>query len=55
MSDKYLDPSGDTQAFRAFVEKQEPAVAPSSRPPLIIGAAAAAVVLVALVVWLAVA
>ncbi len=52
MSDNSIDPSGNTEAFRAFTENtpQEPATA--SKTPLIAGAAVVAVVLVALIVWL---
>lgn len=55
MPDEYVDPSGDTQAFRAFVESTEPAAArPSAaKLPLIIGAAVGAVVILALIGWLA--
>jgi len=54
MADQHPDPSGNTEAFRAFAHTAEPGtVAPSSRLPLIIGVAAAAVVLLALVGWLA--
>jgi hypothetical protein len=53
MSDNSVDPSGNTEAFRAFTHNtpQEPATA--SRTPLIIGGVVAAVVVIALVVWLA--
>lgn len=54
MPDEYIDPAGNTQAFRAYVEAPEP-VEPRSKLPQIIGLAVAAVVLVALVIWLAVA
>ncbi|MFF5175493.1 hypothetical protein ACFY3U_23090 [Micromonospora sp. NPDC000089] len=55
MPDEYVDPSGNTEQFRAFLHAPEtvaPAAAPS-RLPLIIGGAVAAVVLIALVLWLA--
>ncbi|MEV0727458.1 MULTISPECIES: hypothetical protein [Polymorphospora] len=52
MSDEYVDPSGNTEAFQAFTQTAEPAES-SSKLPLIIGAAVAAVVLLALVGWLA--
>ena len=45
MSDEYTDPSGNTQAFRAFANQQEPEPA-RSRTPLIIGGAVLAVVVV---------
>ena len=46
MSDEYQDPSGNTQAFRAFAQRDEPAT-PKKGPnlPLIIGGAVAAVVI----------
>ena len=53
MSDNNVDPSGNTEAFRAFTHStpQEPATA--SKTPLIIGGVVVAVVLVALIAWLA--
>ncbi|MEU6205901.1 hypothetical protein [Micromonospora musae] len=55
MPETHSDPSGNTEAFRAFVHTPEPEapVATASRLPLIIGAAAVVVVLVAVAVWLA--
>ncbi len=52
MSDQYRDPSGDTQAFRAFVQRQEPAAEParSMLPWLIAGGIA--VVLIATIALL---
>ncbi|BCB87062.1 hypothetical protein [Phytohabitans suffuscus] len=52
MSDEYVDPSGNTEAFRSFAQGPE-AEAPPSRLPLIIGIAVLAVILVALVAFLA--
>ncbi|MDG4833137.1 hypothetical protein O7627_28080 [Solwaraspora sp. WMMD1047] len=54
MSDEYRDTSGNTEAFRVFAQKPDPAAnqAPS-RLPLLIGAAVAAVVVVALIAWVA--
>jgi hypothetical protein len=54
MSDEYVDPSGTTDQFRAFVQDgaQEPA-ATRSRTPLIVAVGVAAVI-VAVVVFLAV-
>ncbi|WP_435206231.1 hypothetical protein [Micromonospora sp. bgisy143] len=55
MAENYTDPSGNTEAFRAFTQTPEangPADTPS-RLPLIVGAAVVVVLLVALVVWLA--
>jgi hypothetical protein len=52
MSDNSVDPSGNTEAFRAFTQstpQEEPA---PSKTPLIVGIAVGAVVLIALVVWL---
>jgi hypothetical protein len=53
MSDNNVDPSGNTEAFRAFTHNppQEPAAA--SKTPLIIGGVVVAVVVIALIVWLA--
>ncbi|MGC5021570.1 hypothetical protein [Micromonospora sp. DT47] len=55
MSDEYVDPSGNTEQFRAFVHAPESATpAPTaSRLPLIVGAAVVAAVLVAVAAWLA--
>jgi hypothetical protein len=52
MSDNSVDPSGNTEAFRAFTQStpQEPATA--SKTPLIVGGVAVAVVLIALIIWL---
>jgi hypothetical protein len=53
MPDNSVDPSGNTEAFKAFTEHapQEPATA--SRTPLIIGGIILVVVL-AIVIWLVV-
>jgi hypothetical protein len=52
MPDNSVDPSGNTEAFRAFTNHpQEPETA--SRTPLIIGAIVAVVIVVALIVFLA--
>jgi hypothetical protein len=52
MSDN-LDPSGNTEAFRAFTQHapQEPA---ASRTPLIVAGVIGVVVVLALIAWLAV-
>lgn len=52
MSDNSVDPSGNTEAFRAFSRNapQEPPAA--SKTPIIVGAAVVAVVLIAVIVWL---
>jgi hypothetical protein len=50
MSDNSVDPSGNTEAFRAFTDApQEPAA--SRRTPLIVGGAVLAVIVLALIVW----
>jgi hypothetical protein len=53
MSDNSVDPSGNTEAFRAFTQNapQEPPAA--SRTPLIAAGVVVAVVLIGLIVWLA--
>ncbi|GAB3954402.1 hypothetical protein [Micromonospora vulcania] len=55
MSENYTDPSGNTEAFRAFTHSPEATASTEapSRTPLIIGAAVVVVLLVALVAWLA--
>ncbi|MEH0843855.1 hypothetical protein V6U81_15830 [Micromonospora sp. CPCC 205711] len=55
MSDEYMDPSGNTEQFRAFAHSPEAAApaATNSRLPLIAGAAVVAVLLVVAVAWLA--
>jgi len=56
MSDDYRDPSGNTEAFRAFTAREE-APAPSTTPatpnrmPLIIGGAVLAVVVIIVLVF----
>ncbi|MER5703878.1 hypothetical protein ABT023_18315 [Micromonospora sp. NPDC002296] len=55
MSDKYLDPSGNTEQFRAFAHEPEAGAPAASRASLVVGAAVGAVVLVAVVAWLALA
>ena len=53
MPDNTVDPSGNTEAFRAFTQStpQEPPAA--TKTPLIVGAAAVAIILIALIAWLA--
>ncbi|MEH0935551.1 hypothetical protein [Micromonospora psammae] len=54
MSDEYVDPSGNTEQFRAFA--QSPGAAPvetPSRLPVIVAAGVAAAVLLVLAAWLA--
>ncbi|MGC5054060.1 hypothetical protein ACLQ2S_21705 [Micromonospora sp. DT48] len=53
MAENYTDPSGNTEAFRAFVNTDTAAAEATSRTGLIIGAAVVAVVLLALATWLA--
>jgi hypothetical protein len=53
MSDNSVDPSGNTEAFRAFTQKTPEEPPAASKTPLIVTGAVAAVVLIALVVWLA--
>jgi hypothetical protein len=49
MSDNHVDPSGNTEAFRAFTQGEpEPA---SSRTPLVIGGVIALLVVIAVIVW----
>jgi hypothetical protein len=45
MSDETQDPSGNTQAFRAFVQRDEPAPTRSNLPLIIGGAVAVLVIL----------
>ncbi|SDX96187.1 hypothetical protein SAMN05444365_101212 [Micromonospora pattaloongensis] len=55
MSDEYVDPSGSTEAFRAFQAAEPAATQAPPRLPLIIGAAVVAVAVIALAGWLALA
>jgi hypothetical protein len=52
MPDNSVDPSGNTEAFRAFTQNapQEPAT--PSRTPLIIGGVVLAIAVIAVIVWL---
>jgi hypothetical protein len=52
MSDNSVDPSGNTEAFRAFTRTTPEAETPS-KAPLVIGGAIVAVVLIGLIAWLA--
>ncbi len=54
MSDNRVDPSGNTEAFRAFSETPAPEPAAASKTPLIVGGVIVAVVLIALIAWLAI-
>lgn len=53
MSNEYVDPSGNTEAFRSFVQGTPAEPETPSRLPLIIGIAVLAAVLIALVMFLA--
>ncbi|MEV1285653.1 hypothetical protein [Micromonospora sp. NPDC049679] len=57
MSDEYLDPSGSTEAFRAFQTTEPAAVAEeaASKLPLVIGAGVVALAVIGLAAWLALA
>ncbi len=52
MSDNRADPSGNTEAFRAFTEHPAPQPPAASKTPLIAAGAVVAVVLIGLIVWL---
>ncbi|MDG4769275.1 hypothetical protein [Solwaraspora sp. WMMD792] len=52
MSDEYVDPSGNTEAFRAFQTSPPPVADQPSRLPLIIGVAVAVVIVAAIALWL---
>jgi len=52
MPDNSVDPSGNTEAFRAFTQSAAQDPAPTtSRTPLIIVGAVVALVIIAVVVW----
>ena len=53
MSDNSVDPSGNTEAFRAFTNSAAEPPAAASKTPLIIGGVVVAVIVVALILWLA--
>ena len=53
MPDNTVDPSGNTEAFRAFTQHASDEPVKASRTPLIIGVVAVAIVLVAVIAWLA--
>jgi hypothetical protein len=53
MPDNTVDPSGNTEAFRAFTHAPEESAPTTNRTPLIIGGIVAAIVVVALIAWLA--
>jgi hypothetical protein len=54
MADEYRDPSGNTEAFRAFAQRPEATPEPAARSvlPFIIGGVVVAVVLITLVIVL---
>ncbi|MDH2427947.1 hypothetical protein [Sphaerisporangium sp. TRM90804] len=54
MSEPQIDPAGNTQAFKAFAQNQEPEAAKPQRPSYLVPAiaAVAAVIVVAVVVFL---
>lgn len=52
MSDNRVDPSGNTEAFRAFTDNTPPEPPAASRTPLIAGGIVVAVVLIGLVIFL---
>jgi hypothetical protein len=52
MSDNRVDPSGNTEAFRAFTEIPAPEAPAASKTPLIVGGIVVAVVLIGLIVFL---
>lgn len=51
MSDNHVDPSGNTEAFRAFTQNP-PQEQAASKTPLIVGGVVAAVVVIAILIWL---
>lgn len=54
MPDETIDPSGNTEAFRAFTNTpQEPEQPASAKLPLIIGGVVLLAAVVALIAWLA--
>jgi hypothetical protein len=53
MPDNTVDPSGNTEAFRAFTHAPEESAPSTSRTPLIIGGVVVAIVVIALIAWLA--
>jgi hypothetical protein len=50
MSDNRVDPSGNTEAFRAFTDSTPAEPPAASRTPLIVGGIVVAVVLIGLIV-----
>jgi hypothetical protein len=55
MSEEYVDPSGNTEQFRVFAQRTDPAPEPAGRSRLlVIGVVAAVIVVLAVVAMLAV-
>jgi hypothetical protein len=52
MSDNSVDPSGNTEAFRAFNQTPQQPEAAASKTPLIVTGVIVAVVLIAVIIWL---
>lgn len=52
MPDNSVDPSGNTEAFRAFTQSTPQEVPAASKTPLIAAGVVVAVVVIALVIWL---
>ena len=54
MPDEHMDPSGNTQAFRAFANSPEAAdpAGSSSKLPLVAGVAVAVIAVIVVVGWL---
>lgn len=50
MSDNHVDPSGNTEAFRAFTQTPQPP-ATTSRTPLIVGGVIVLVIIIAVIIW----
>ena len=51
MPDEYMDPSGNTSQFRAFVSEPEPAPEPSRRIAILVAGGVLAALALALAVW----
>jgi hypothetical protein len=52
MPDNSVDPSGNTEAFRAFTQSTPQQAPAASKTPLIAAGVVVAVVVIALVIWL---
>ena len=53
MSDNSVDPSGNTEAFRAFTQNTPPEEPTASKTPMIVIGAVVAVIVIGVIVWLA--